>query len=299
MLDVKYLKLVKALAQTQSISLAAKQLHLTQSALSHQIAKLEQYYNTPIIQRNARPLVLTQIGKQLLEYALDILPKLECAQRLLKQNEEVRLLRIAVECHSCFDWLMPAMHSYKQQYPHIELDLVSGFQPQPEELLLDSSADIVLTSNPQYHANLVYTPLFEYEILAILPLEHSLKTHKYIEAKHFSHETLITYPVSDASLDILRQVLIPNGINPKRRVTELTIVMIMLVSANQGLAALPKWAIQNYIHKQYIKTKPIGEHGLWGKLYACAVSPMQSYQQAFIEHLHATATANLIGIRKF
>jgi LysR family transcriptional regulator, regulator for metE and metH len=299
MLDVKYLKLIKALSQTQSISLAAKQLHLTQSALSHQIAKLEQYYNTPIIQRNSRPLNLTQIGKQLLEYALDILPKLEAAQRILKQNEEVRILRIAVECHSCFDWLMPAMHAYKQQYPHIELDLVSGFQPQPEELLLDASADIVLTSNPQYHANLVYTPLFEYEILAILPLEHKLQKAKYIEAKHFAHETLITYPVSDASLDILKQVLIPHGVNPKRRVTELTIVMIMLVAANQGLATLPKWAIQNYIHKQYVKTKRIGEHGLWGKLYACTQTPMQNYQTAFIEHLHATATSNLIGIRDF
>ncbi len=296
MLEVKYLKLVKTLAQTQSISLAAKQLHLTQSALSHQIAKLENYYNTPIIQRNTRPLTLTHIGKQLLEYALDILPKLESAQRLLKQNEAIKLLRIAVECHSCFDWLMPAMHMYKQQHASIELDLISGFQPQPEELLLDGSADIILTSNPQYHANIVYIPLFKYEILAILPLEHILSEHAYVEAEHFAKQTLITYPVSDASLDILKQILIPHGINPKRRITELTIVMIMLVAANQGIATLPKWAIQNYIHKQYVQVKSIGENGLWGQLYACTLEPIQKYQQDFIDCLKNTAQNNLSGV---
>jgi len=297
MLDIKYLKLIKALAQTQSISLAAKQLHLTQSALSHQIAKLEQYYNTPILQRNSRPLTLTITGKELLGYALDILPKLEAAQRMLKSSQDIKLLRIAVECHSCFDWLMPAMHSYKQEYPYIELDLISGFQPKPEELLLDASTDMVLTSNPQYHDNLIYTPLFEYEIVVILPSGHCLENQEYITAQDFSQQTLITYPVSDDSLDIIKQVLLPSGISPKRRVTELTIVMIMLVAAGQGIAALPKWAVINYLQKGYINTKPINQNGLWGKLYACTLKPIENYQQEFIYTLQKTAKSHLIGIK--
>ena len=55
-------------------------------------------------------------------------------------------LRIALECHTCFDWLMPVMDEFRRRWPEVEVDLVAGFHPDPLALLGDGKADLVIGS---------------------------------------------------------------------------------------------------------------------------------------------------------
>ncbi|WP_454902332.1 LysR family transcriptional regulator, partial [Aggregatibacter sp.] len=221
-LELRHLKTLLALKETGSVSLAAKRVYLTQSALSHQIKLLEDQYGLPLFERKTQPLHFTPAGERLIQLANEILPKVIEAERDLarvKQGEAGEL-RIAVECHTCFDWLMPAMDLFRQHWPLVELDIVSGFHTDAVGLLLSHRADWAVVQEVEETPGIVYKPLFSYEMVGLCAKDHPLATKEVWQAEDFIDQTLITYPVPDDMLDLLRKVLHPKGINPTRRTSE-------------------------------------------------------------------------------
>lgn len=269
-LELRHLRTLVALKETGSVSLAAKQVYLTQSALSHQIKLLEEQYSLSLFERKTQPLRFTAAGDRLIQLAYEILPKVIEAERDLtrvKQGEAGEL-RIAVECHTCFDWLMPAMDSFRQHWPLVELDIVSGFHTDTVGLLLSYRADWAVVAEVEETAGIMHKPLFSYEMVGICSKDHSLAQKEIWQAEDFLGETLITYPVPDDMLDLLRKVLQPKGINPTRRTSELTIAIIQLVASKRGIAALPYWAVKPYLERGYVVARKITKQGLYSNLYA-------------------------------
>lgn len=129
-LEFRHLKTLLALKETGSVSLAAKHVYLTQSALSHQIKLIEEQFGLPLFERKSNPLRFTSAGERLIRLANEVMPKVIDAERDLARvkHGDAGQLRIAVECHTCFDWLMPAMDEFRQHWGLVELDIVSGFQ---------------------------------------------------------------------------------------------------------------------------------------------------------------------------
>ena len=172
-IELRHLRTLLALKETGSVSLAAKRVFLTQSALSHQIRALETHFETPLFERKSNPLRFTPAGERLLQLASDLLPQVAAAERDLAQiiEGEAGELRLAVECHTCFDWLMPAMGDFRPMWPQVELDIVSGFQADPVALLLTHRADLAIVSEAIPQAGIIYQPLFAYEMVAICAKE--------------------------------------------------------------------------------------------------------------------------------
>lgn len=300
MLELRHLKAIVALADTGSVTRAAARLHLTQSALSHQLAALENYLDLSLFERQQRPLKLTAAGEILLQVARRVLPELEAARQSiirLKAAPPTRDLRIAVECHTCYDWLMPAMDHYREAFPEVELDLVAGFHVDPIALLNEYQADVVVVSEAAPQVGITYFPLFAYEMVALIARQHRLAVKDYLVAEDFIEETLITYPVPDHMLDLVRRVLKPVGINPARRTAELTIAILQLVASRRGIAALPRWAVQTYLDRGYVVARSIGEQGLWGKLYAAVRRNEQEIHAPFAAVIAETAFSTLSGLQ--
>ena len=269
-IELRHLKTLLALEETGSVSLAAKRVFLTQSALSHQIRALENYYETPLFERKSNPLRFTPAGERLLQLARDLMPQVAAAERDLAQiiEGEAGELRLAVECHTCFDWLMPAMGVFRPLWPQVELDIVSGFQADPVGLLLTHRADLAIVSEAVPQAGIAYQPLFAYEMVGICAKDHPLADKAVWQAADFAAETLISYPVPDDMLDLLRKILLPAGINPARRHSELTVAIIQLVASRRGIAALPYWTVMPYLEKGYVVARQIGHTPLQSELYA-------------------------------
>ena len=269
-IELRHLKTLLALQETGSVSLAAKRVVLTQSALSHQIRALEQHYDTPLFERKSNPIRFTPAGERLLQLARELAPLLAAAQRDMAQiiEGEAGELRVAVECHTCFDWLMPAMDTFRPLWPQVELDIVSGFQADPVGLLLTHRADLAIVSEAAAQNGIVYQPLFAYEMVGICAKDHPLGDKAVWQAADFAAETLISYPVPDDMLDLLRKILLPAGINPARRHSELTVAIIQLVASRRGIAALPYWTVMPYLEKGYVVARQIGHTPLQSELYA-------------------------------
>lgn len=287
-LELRHLKTLLALKENGSVSLAAKRIHLTQSALSHQIKLLEDQYELSLFERKSQPIRFTAAGERLVRLAYEIVPKvLEAELDLARMKQgEVGELRIAVECHTCFDWLMPAMDTFRQGWGLIELDIVSGFHTDPVGLLLSHRADWAVVSECEETAGIIYQPLFSYEMVGICSKDHPLAEKAIWEANDFCEETLIHYPVPDSMLDLLRKVLQPAGINPKRRTSELTIAIIQLVASRRGIAALPYWAVKPYLERGYVVARKITEQGLYSNLYGAMRESDE--QTVYIEDFHNT-----------
>jgi len=141
-------------------------------------------------------------------------------------------------------------------------------------------------------------PLFAFEMVALLPQGHALLAKAWLEAADFAGQTLITYPVPDEMLDLLRLVLAPAGIDPPRRTTELTVAILQLVASGRGLAALPLWAVKGYLDRGYVASQRIGKNGLTGRLYAATPARLQGrpYVADFVRIMRETSLVNLPGV---
>lgn len=298
-LELRHLRTLNALAETGSLSRAAERVHLSQSALSHQLRILERHYETPLVEREARPLRLTPAGRCLLELAHAVLPPIEDAERRIAQmiQGEAGQLRIAVECHTCFDWLMPAMDAFRERWPEVEMDIVSGFQSDAESLLEAGQADLVVVHDPIAPGRgLRLSPLFQYETVALMAPGHRLAAQAALQAEDFRDEMLISYPVPDDMLDVHKYVLGPAGVQPQRRTTELTVAILQLVASGRGIAALPRWSVQPYLERGYVAARPIGD-GLWCELQVASHASFAelAYYREFIRLIQDIGLRTMLG----
>ena len=301
LLELRHLKTLKALREAGNLSRAAQLLNLTQSALSHQLKGLEEHYGAALFERKSNPVSFAAAGQRLLRLADAVLPLLDEAERDVRRlvDGSAGQLRIAVECHTCFDWLMPAMDAFRARWPEVELDIVSGFHADPVGLLHQDRAEVAIVSDvDEDESGVAVHPLFSFEIVALLPKGHVLLAKPWLEAADFAPHTLITYPVPDEMLDLVRRVLQPAGIAPARRTSELTVAMLQLVASGRGLAALPLWAVENYLARNYVARQRIGETGLTGRLYAVSTQSLarKPYLADFVRVMRETSLLGLPGV---
>ncbi|RYD48259.1 MAG: LysR family transcriptional regulator, partial [Verrucomicrobiaceae bacterium] len=160
--------------------------------------------------------------------------------------------------------------------------------------------DLVIVSTAKRRKGIEHHALFEYDMPALVAHDHPLLEKPYLTARDFSLETLITYPIPDNRMDLFRQVLEPAGVEPReRRTTELTVAILQLVKSRRGIAALPRWAVQPYLEKDYVAEIPITAKGLRASLHAATTREAagQAFMQEFIETVRVTAAKQFDGIR--
>ena len=300
MLEIRHLRSLVAIADTGRLAHAAGQVHLTQSALSHQVRALEVHYGVALFQRTSAGLRYTPAGQRLLKLARETLAAVGDAERDLARlkGESRGELRIALECHTCFDWLMPVMDEFRGRWPEVEVDLVAGFHSEPVALLKAGKAELVVGSQRPRGRDYTALPLFRFEILVVLPIEHRLRARRRVEPADLKGETLITYPVPEERIDLMREVLRPAGIRLARRTAELTVAILQLVASRRGIAALPNWGVKNYVDLDYVVAKRIGAKGLWSELYAIVPRSLagKPYITEFVSLIRTKCASGLDGI---
>ncbi len=298
MIEISHLKLVRSLYKQGNVSDAADSLFVTQSALSHQIKKLESLLDGSIFVRHSDPFKLTPQGKKLLELANDVLPRIEITEKQLVHSEGGRL-NIAIECHSCFDWLIPTLDVFREKQPKVDFDLSLAFSFEPMEALKNYDVDMVVTSDPLDDKQFEYLPLFDYQMLMVMSHDNALSNKSYLQPKDVKDQTLLTYPVSHDRLDVFNYFLKPAKVNPKTtRKVELPLMMMQLVLNNQGIATMPQWALTD--EQQFkVSLKPLGKNGVWRTLYLAVrrADFTLDYVQDFSHIAHRVSFENLTNIK--
>jgi LysR family transcriptional regulator for metE and metH len=265
MLERVHLTILKEVEQRGSLTAAARALHLTQSALSHTMKKLEQQLGVAVWRREARSLQLTQAGQYLLSVANRLLPQLAHAEATLVQyaQGERGSLRIGIECHPCYQWLLKIVSPYLANWPDVDVDVRQRFQFGGIGALLGHEIDLLVTPDPLFKPGLRFEPVFDYEQVLVVSRRHPLARTSQVSPKQLADEVLITYPVAIDRLDVYTQFLLPAGVRPKRhKVIETTDIMLQMVESGRGVAALPRWLAQEYAEKMDIVSIRLGRRGI-------------------------------------
>ncbi len=247
MLDRPLLAILREVDRLGSVTAAAARLNLSQSALSHTVRKFEERHGVEIWMKKGRSLRFTQAGEHLLALAQRVLPQFEHAERVLADLASGRrgALRVGMECHPCQRWLMRMTGPYLARWPDVEFEVRTAFRFDGVAALLDNEIDLLITPDPVDAPEILFTPVFDYDLVLVVPSAHPLAARGEARPQDLLDEELITVPVSLERLDIYTRFLVPAHCRPRRhRTAETTDLMLHLVAAGRGVTVLPDWLVQ-------------------------------------------------------
>jgi len=263
-LEVRHLQLVAAVADLGSLTKAGDHLHLTQSALSHQLKDIEERLGAALFHRRGKRLALTAAGDHLLQSARDVLDRLRRTEDTIRHlgHERGHVLRITTECTTCYHWLPRLLTTYRERFPSVEVQINVDATASPIERVLDGTVDLALMSTPVRDRRLAVRPVFTDHVVVIASPQHRLAGRRRVALKDLHDETFLIYPPRAESM-FLQRVLMPAGAIPGRdEEVKLTEAIIELVKANFGVSALARWAVQPFLDAGSVVALPIPQRGL-------------------------------------
>lgn len=268
MIERQHLAILRETDRLGSVTAAADALNLTQSALSHAIRRLEAQAGVVLWEKAGRGLRPTQAGHHLIALAQRLLPQLEQAEATLADfaRGQKGMLRIGMECHPCYRWLLKVVEPYLRAWPQVDVDVRQAFRFGGVGALIGHEIDLLITPDPVERPGLVYQPVFDYEMRLAVAEGHPLAGEvagEVARPAHLTSEVLITYPVSPERLDVYTQFLVPGGCLPRAvKVIETTDIMLQMVAAGRGVTALPDWLIEEYRASLPIRSLRLGPAGI-------------------------------------
>lgn len=270
-LELRHLRSLRAIHEQGGLARAAEVLNLTQSALSHQIKALEEQAGVDLFLRKTKPLRLSAAGMRLLGTAERVLPMIDAAEAEFRAVELGRAgrLHVAMECHHCFDWLLPVLDQFRRAWPEVDLDIRTSLALKALPALARGQVDMVISSDPEEIEGITFQPLFDYAPTLVAPGSHPLVAKGYAEPQDLAGECLITYPMERARLDVFSQFLDPAGVEPaQHRQVEQTAVALMLIASGRGVAVMPDWVLRAHAGNPELAMLPLGRQGMMRRLYA-------------------------------
>jgi LysR family transcriptional regulator for metE and metH len=267
-LEIRHLKLVIAVAEEGSVTKAGHRLHLTQSALSHQLREAERQLGASLFLRLNKKMILTEAGERLLESAQSVLEELKHAGEEIHRMAASRdsVLRISTECYTCYHWLPGMLKVFNREFPRVDVQIVVEATRRPIQALLEGKLDLAIVSETARNGKLLFKPLFRDELVVVMRPDHPLASRAHVKPEDFSGEHLIIYTTSGDNA-VIQKVLMPSGISPRRvSQVQLTEAIFEMVKAGLGITVMARWAVAPQIESGALAALPLtnkGFHRQW------------------------------------
>ncbi|HEV8269464.1 MAG TPA: LysR substrate-binding domain-containing protein [Thermoanaerobaculia bacterium] len=270
-LEVRHLRLVAAIAEEGGVTRAAGRLHLTQSALSHQLRDLEGKLGVRLFLRLGRRMVPTPAGERLLASAGSLLEEITRVEDDVSRLGEGRsgVIRLATECYTCYHWVPPVLKDFHRLHARVDVQILAADTRRPVEALLAGRIDLAIASTPLHDPRRVLvTPLFQDEMVAVFSPRHRFASRSLVAPKDFESENVILYCAPEEST-LFERVLVPAGVVP-RQITQiqLTEAIVEMVKADLGVAVLARWAVARELESGSLRSARVTGRGLRRRWFA-------------------------------
>ncbi|MGH9868500.1 MAG: LysR family transcriptional regulator [Candidatus Polarisedimenticolia bacterium] len=290
MLDLRHLHLIAAISDTGGVTAAAAKLHLTQSALSHQLRDAEGRLGTRLFDRVGRRMRLTPAGERLLRTARGILEDLDQAEQDVRRAGRVDTgpLRLTTQCHTVYHWLPGRLKIFRRSHPDVEVQIVAGATDEPLVWLLEGRIDLAIACRFERDPRLASRALWSDEMVVMMHPRHPLARRRWIEARDFADQHLFVYSRPLESNMVFREILIPAGVTP-RRVShiQLTEALIEMVKADLGVTVLQRWSAAPQLDRGELIARPLTARGKlrhWSAVWRRRPDP-PAWLTAFVDTL--------------
>jgi len=292
-LDIRHLKLIVAVTEEKSVTRAGARLHLTQSALSHQLRDVEDRLGTQLFLRLNKRMLPTQAGERLLATARQVLDELKRAEEDIAQmaSNKQGVLRLSTECYTCYHWLPDLLKEFNRKFPGVEVRIIIEATRQPIQALLDGKIDLAIVSRAPRDKQVRYQPLFKDEVVAIMKPDHPLAARPYLRARDFVDQHLFLY-VAPKDSDLFRLLFTPAGVTPaKVSQVQLTEAILEMVKAGLGVSVMARWAVKEQVESGQLAALSLTSKGLRRQWSAALLNNdyTSPYVNEFIELLSRPA----------
>ncbi len=264
-LELKHWQLIWGLAEHGTLNRAARHLNITQSALSHRLAEAERRLGNLLFERDGRILRVTPAGKAMLQTAKQVLPELERAEEdfIRTASEGSHLVRLGIAAYSAYHWVPDFLKSMSVRRQQLQVDIVAAATQNPVRSLLDGSTDLVLSPGVVSNPGIYSEPLFEDELVLVMPPGHPLAGKPHAEARDLVAVDYLTYSRTSEPGFEYERFIKPSGFTPHFiQIVEMTDAIVELVASGLGVSILSRWALTRSIQQGTVATVPLTAQGL-------------------------------------
>ena len=264
-LDTRQLLAFSALSRRQSFTLAAKDLHLTQSAVSHAIRGLEEELGCRLFDRMGRIAKLTQAGEQFSHHVNIILREMETARAGLDAMSRWGhgRLRVSASTTACQYILPSVLREFRQSFPQCVITIEPGDYDRQLELLRSNTVDLAIMIEPVKERDIEFQPLFEDELRMLVSPAHAWARLGQVPADGLAKETLVHYNKSSYTFRLVSEFLREEGCPPSQVIELGSMDAIKeLVKIGLGVGVLAPWVARTEIESGALVDLPIGRRPL-------------------------------------
>jgi len=293
-LEIKHLRMIRAIAESGNMTRAAEKLYVSQSALSQQLKGIEKKLEVDLFYRIRKKMVLAPNGRKLLKTAGQVIDLLDDAEfeiaKLAGSNSGE--LKLGTHCIFCFKWLPGIMADFRKQFPNVDLEI--GTSNDPAKELEQKKYDIIVSARSLHDDFYDQQALFQDQLVCIMEKDHPLAAQNYIRLEDFQGESLISH-VEKGESKLYELLLQPKGVEPKRFMTVgQPLAIVELVIAGLGVSVFPFWAVASTLEAGSLVARPISRGGVpltWRALFVKG-NNIPIYQDEFIKMMQR---ANVIS----
>lgn len=263
-MDPKQLKTLITIVDVESFTRASRKLGVSQSSISQHISGLEKQIGVQLLVRSGSGAKPTRAGQLLVQYARQILGKMDEAQRLLSELDgEGGSLRIGATGAACQYLLPEILKEFHRLHPRHELRLMSGNSVRSVQRLHAGEIDVGLVTLPLTDPKLQFVAVGFDELKAIVAPQHGWVQRSSVQGSDFSDERLLVYDRGSQTHTLIERFLLEHGIFPRVAV-ELDDLegAVAVARVGLGVAIVPSWAVIADCTNGSVRALPIGKRGL-------------------------------------
>ncbi len=264
-LDIRHLRMLVALDRHKTVTSAARELGLTQPALSHQVREAERRAGVPLFRRVNRRLVLTWQGQELLQSARLIMGELERAEADLERYRGgvKAVVRLGARAYCGFRWVPAFLADLHQAAPEIEIEFHVDTLSVPLSALEDGTIDLALAPGKLHRRGIEAMRLFDDDLVALVAPNHPLAERSFLTAADIAGEDYITYST------VLEPGMEHDLLFRPARALPTTYLragpldaMYALIAEGRGVTVVSRWAVAPDLDRWGLVARPLTETGL-------------------------------------
>jgi LysR family transcriptional regulator for metE and metH len=257
-----HFRLVDTIHKEGTVTKAAESLHLTQSALSHQLKELEREMGVEVFHRQGKRLQLSEQGDRFLQSAKKILAEIKSLEEDISnfKSGQVGKLGISMQSYTSYHWLPAIVKDFRSRWPDINIQIVAEATQRPLEYLLRGDIDVAIVRTQMVNTLIQYEKVFVDQLVVVMSTEHPLAAKEIIEFTDFEDEELILaiYDPSYQDTPMFDAMMKELQVKPKHwhriHYTDATMDM---VDANLGLAIMSDMVIKPYLKRGNMVSRPL------------------------------------------
>ena len=255
-MDLRQLEIVKTVAETGSFTAAARQLHVSQSAISRQILLLEEELKEPLFLRLGRKVKLTAAGEALLDLSRRVLADVrDTTTAIVETHKTLRgTVHLAGGMTVCLHVFPSLLKEYRRRHPDVDIKLTTGGTPYLVERLRAGLVDVALLTLPVDGADLIQKPVMREELLLVTHPAHPVARQRRINISELEDQPLVLFERGSSTRRVIDDMLIRAQVRPRIVMeTENVEILKALVAIGMGMTIIPYQAVAREVRAGQLK----------------------------------------------